>query len=305
MTADALATLRATSFRQRAALRVRDERSALAFVNRVGFCSTFYRFADGVPCLWEAVAGRANPRWPRHSHHDAGIGLTWELKDTLPAKKRVYYGKVLRARPTLVALDLLPAFYALVRGRQRARDYRVEYAAGRLTQTARRLMDALAREHPQYTRELRGNCFMLESSKTREFERAMAELQQGLWVVKSEERYEPTFSYRWDLLEAWLPGQVAEGRRLSRATALDRLVARQARAAVYTRAPLLARLFGLSAAEVAASVRRLVASGTLVDLVVDGWPGRWLVYAEAASRSAPRAAERKRSRSASVWASER
>ena len=47
---------------------------------------------------------------------------------------------------------------------------------------------------------------MLEPGKTREFERAMAELQQGLWIVKTEERYEPTFSYRWDLLERWLPG---------------------------------------------------------------------------------------------------
>src|SRR5882672_3900295 len=144
MTAQSLRSLRDRRFRRSTPRQVHGERAALAFVNRVGFCSTFYRFAEGVPCLWEAVAGRANPRWPRHSHHDAGIGLTWELKDTLPAKKRVYYGKVLRARPTLVALDLLPAFYALARGRQRARDYRAEYAAGRLTQTARRLMDALA-----------------------------------------------------------------------------------------------------------------------------------------------------------------
>src|SRR5207244_4873250 len=102
------------------------------------------------------------------------------------------------------------------RGRHRARDYLAEYEAGRLTHTARRLMDALARAHPQYTRELRANAFMLESGKTREFERAMAELQQGLWVVKTEERYEPTFSYRWDLVEAWLPDLVAEGRRLPR-----------------------------------------------------------------------------------------
>src|SRR2546428_541905 len=147
----------------------------------------------------------SSPRWPRRSHHDAGIGLTWELKDTLPSKKRVYYGKLLKGRPLLVALELFPAFYAQARGRQRARDYRDEYAAGRMSHTARRLMDALAREHPQYTRGLRANTFMLEPSKTREVERAMAELQQGLWVVKTEERDEPTFSYRWDLVEAWLP----------------------------------------------------------------------------------------------------
>src|SRR3989441_707883 len=132
-----------------------NERAAVGFVEAVGFCSTFYRFPEGVACLWEAVVGRSSPRWPRRSHHDAGIGLTWDLKDTLPSKKRVYYGKLLKGRPLLVALELFPAFYAQARGRQRARDYREEYAAGRMSHTARRLMDALVREHPQYTRGLR------------------------------------------------------------------------------------------------------------------------------------------------------
>jgi len=268
-------------FRRAPGLRVRSAKSALAFVNDVGFCSTFYCFPEGVPCLWEAVVGRARPRWPRHSHHDDGVGLTWRLKDDLPAGRHVYYGKILKARPMLVALDVFPAFYALARGRQRARDYRVEYEAGRLSHTARRLMDALTREHPQYTRELRGNTFMLESGKTREFERAMAELQQGLWVVKTEERYEPTFSYRWDLLEAWLPDAVAEGRRLSRAAALDRLISRYLEGAVFATGRGIGRLFGIPAAEVAACVGRLAKRGVVLDSPVQGWEGRWLITAAA------------------------
>jgi hypothetical protein len=266
-------------FRRLPSRRVRSERAALAFVEAVGLCSTFYRFPDGVACLWEAVAGRAHPRWPRHSHHDAAIGLTWELKDVLPAKKRVYYGKLLRGRPLLVALDLFPAFYALVRGRQRARDFAAEYAAGRLSHTAHHVLKALVSEHPQYTRELRGNCFMLEPRRTRDFERAMAELQQGLWVVKTEERYEPTFSYRWDLLEAWLPDAVAEGRRLPRAAAIERLIERYLRGAVYASERALGRLFGFRKDEVAAAVARLERAGALrAGCAVDGWPGRWLVH---------------------------
>ena len=261
---------------------MRTAAAALAFVEAVGVCSTFFRFPDGVACLWEAVMGRANPRWPRRSHHDDGVGLTWQLKDDLPAARRVYYGKLLRGRPVLVALDLFPAFYALVRGRQRARDYLAEYAAGRLSQQGKRLMDALVREHPQYTRELRANTFLLEPSRTREFERAMAELQQGLWVVKTEERYEPSFSYRWDLVEAWLPEGVAAGRRMSRAAALDRLIARYAAGAVYTTPARLRRVLGVPAAEVEASVARLTRAGTLRDTVVGGWPGRWLLHHTAA-----------------------
>ena len=281
---DDLLKLRDRRFHRRPDLRVRTERAALAFVNAVGLCSTFYRFPEGLACLWEAVEGRRDPKWPRRSHHDAGIGITWDLKDTLPARRQVYYGKLLKGRPVLVALDLFPVFYALVRGRQRARDYRLEYEAGRLSLTAKRIMDSLAREHPQYTREIRGNCFMLEPSKTREFERAMAELQQGLWVVKTEERYEPTFSYRWDLLEAWLSGHVAEGRRLPRHTAVERLIARYAWGAVFTTPALLVRLFALPMSEVSTAVTRLVESKTLMaDCLVRGWPGRWLVHADGRS----------------------
>ncbi len=280
MTAGTLERLRDRAFRRLPSRRVRSERAALGFVEEVGFCSTFYRFPDGVACLWEAVVGGANPRWPRRSHHDAGIGLTWELKDTLPSKKRVYYGKLLKGRPLLVALELFPAFYGLIRGRQRARDYREEYAAGRMSHTARRLMDALAREHPQYTRGLRANTFMLEPSKTREFERAMAELQQGLWVVKTEERYEPTFSYRWDLLEAWLPEATAEGRRMRREAAVERVIERYVRGAAYTTERSLARLFGLRPEEIARAVGRLVEAKALrAGCEVDGWPGRFIVHA--------------------------
>jgi len=254
---------RRAAFCHSPARRVRSERAALHFVERVGICSTFHVFREGLACLWEAVVGRANPRWPRRSHHDPGIGLTWELKNTLPARRKVYYGKLLKGRPVLVALDVFPAFYARVRGAQRARDYVREYEAGRLSLAARRIMDSLMRESPQYTRGLRAECFMLEPGKTREFERAMAELQAGLWIAKIEERYEPTFSYRWDLLERWLPGAVAEGRRLSRERALDMIVERYLRAARYSSPALLARLFGTSRAETDAALARLERAGAV------------------------------------------
>ena len=280
MEARALEASRARSFRHAQRLRLRSSRSAAAFVDAVGVCSTFYRFPEGLACLWEAVAGRERPRWPRHSHHDAGIGLTWELKDTLPATRRCYYGKLVKRRPVLVALDLFPAFYCLVRGRQRARDYATEYRAGRMSATAKRLMDSFFRERPQYTRGLRADTFMLEPGKTREFERAMAELQQGLWIVKTEERYEPSFSYRWDLVERWLPEQVAEGRGLGRAAALDRIIARYLQGAVYSTPTRMARLFGLEPAETARTVARLAKAGRVrADVEVSSWPGTWVVSA--------------------------
>ena len=274
----ALERRRRRSFRQLPSRRVRSPRSALAFVEAVGFCSTFHRIPDGVACLWEAVVGRAAPRWPRRSHHDHGVGLTWELKDVLPARRQVYYGKLVKGRPTLVALDLLPAFYALVRGGQRASAYRAEYEAGRLSLTAKRIMDSLMRESPQYTRGLRAECFMLEPAKTREFERAMGELQQGLWIVKTEERYEPSFSYRWDLLERWLPEPIAAGRRLRRPAAVERLLGGYLAGAVYSTPRRLGHLFGLEGREVDAALSALARVGRVSGpQEVAGWPGRWVV----------------------------
>jgi len=257
---------------------VGDERAAAAFVEDVGICSTFYVFAEGLACLWEAVVGRANPRWPRRSHHDAGVGLAWTLKDRLPSSRRVYYGKLLKGRPVLASLDVLAAFYSLVRGAQRAQSYLAEYEAGRLSLTARRLMDSLMRESPQYTRSLRAETFMLDPGKTREFERAMAELQRGLFIVKTEERYEPTFSYRWDLLERWLPEPVAEGRRLSRERAIDRLLDRYLRGAVFSSPKLLSRLFSVPRAEVDAAIARLARRGTVTyPVAIAGRPGPFVV----------------------------
>ncbi len=258
---------------------MRSERDAVAFVEAVGLCSTFHRFPEGLACLWESVAGRRDPRWPRRSHHDAAVGRTWELKDRLPARRAVYYGKLLRGRPVLVALDVFPAFYALVRGRQRARDYRAEYAAGRLSLTARRLMDVLVRRRPLYTREWRAESFLLDPARTREFERAVGELQQGLWVVKTEERYEPTFSYRWDLVEAWLPEAVREGRRLSRRAAVERLLARYLAGSGWASGRAVARLFGLTRAELAAAARALARAGEIrTDLGGPGLPADLLVH---------------------------
>jgi hypothetical protein len=161
----------------------------------------------------------------------------------------------------LVALDLFPALYALVRGRQRARDYRVEYEAGRLSHAAKRLMDVVVRRHPLYTREWRAEALMLDPGSTRGFERAVAELQQGLFVVKREERYEPSFSYRWDLVEAWLPEGVHEGRRLGRPKAVRRLVGRYLGGAAWGSVRGMARLFGLPADEVRAAAAALVRAG--------------------------------------------
>jgi hypothetical protein len=112
----------------------------------------------------------------------------------------------------------------------------------------------------------------------------VAELQQGLYVVKTEERYDPSFSYRWDLVEAWLPDGVREGRRLGRAPAVRRLVGRYLGGAGWGSVRGIARLFGLPAEEVRAAVAALARAGDVREGVsVAGLPGEWVVHRTAHS----------------------
>jgi hypothetical protein len=91
--------------------RISGERAALGFIEEVGFCAAFTA-GMGVPCLREAIEGMREPPLPEHIQHDRAIMMTWSIKDTLPARKLVYYGKVLGGRPGFIARGLLAAFFA-------------------------------------------------------------------------------------------------------------------------------------------------------------------------------------------------
>jgi hypothetical protein len=107
----------------------------------------------------------------------------------------------------------------------------------------------------------------------------VAELQKGLFAVKTEERYDPSFSYRWDLVEAWLPAAVREGRRLGRAAAVRRLVGRYLGGAGWGSVRGIARLFGVPAAEVGAAVAALARAGEVRAAGgLAGLPGDWIVH---------------------------
>lgn len=278
MIRETLERLRDITFRRLPRLRVRGERSAQAFIDEVGFCSTFHRVREPLPCLWVAVCGRRNPRFPKHTHSDPYIGLTWLLKDVLPAKKRVYYGKLLKGRPTLVSLACFPAFFRVIRENKGSGDYVSDYRAGRLTRTAKMVMDVLLERGPQYTPELRAACRLKAPEQTREFDRAIGELQRGLWIVKTEERYDPSFSYRWDLVDHWLDEQVQAARKLDRADAVYQLVRKHLEAVYYSRGELIVRLLDLPVPEVTAGLDRLISERrALPDQSVSGLPRRWIV----------------------------
>lgn len=267
------------SFRRLPGRKVRGEKTALQFVNDVGFCFTLSNFGLPVASLYVAVCGRRHPRWPKHTHHDPEIGLTWDLKDRLPARRLTYYGKLIKGKPTLVSLSLLPAFCALIRHGKGSGDYILDYRQGRMTRAAVAILEALHETSPLATPDLRKAVVMRAPDRTAEFDRAMAELQRGLWIVKVEEVYDPDFSYRWDLLDNWLPNEIAASLDLPRERAVEALVATYLRSAAASQARFLAGLFGVEVAEIEAALEALEAYEQIRrDQRLKGLPGSWAVW---------------------------
>lgn len=274
-------TWRDHAFRRLPQLKVRGERTALRFVNDVGFCFTLSDFGLPVASLYVAVCGRRHPRWPKHTHHDPEIGLTWELKDRLPARRLTYYGKLIKGKPTLVSLRLVPAICALIRNGKGSGDYILDYRQGRMTRAAVAILEALHEASPLATPDLRKAVAMRDPDRTVEFDRAMAELQRGLWIVKVEEVYDPDFYYRWDLLDNWLPEQVEASLDLLRETAVEQLVATYLRSAAAAQPRFLAGLFGVAVGEVEMAVASLEADGKIRrNQRIKGLSGSWTVWTD-------------------------
>jgi hypothetical protein len=248
-------------------------------VNDVGFCFTLSHFGLPVASLYVAVCGRRHPRWPRHTHHDPEIGLAWDLKDRLPSRRLTYYGKLVKGKPTLVSLQLLPAFLALIRDGKGSGDYIVDYRQGRMSRAAVTILELLHESSPRATPDLRRAVASRDPDRTAEFDRALAELQRGLWVVKVEEVYDPDFYYQWDLLDNWLPEPVALSLGLRRNEAVKRLVAAYLRSAAASQPRFLAGLFGVAAEEVEAALKALEADGRILrNQRIRGLPGGWDVW---------------------------
>jgi hypothetical protein len=277
--ADALAVLeehRDRTFRRIPTRRVAGEKAALKFIDEVGFCAAFTA-GLGVPCLREAIAGEREPVIPEHLQHDYAIGMTWRIKNVLPARQAVYYGKVIAGRPGFIALDLLPAFMRL---RVAAGGYLRMYRRGELSLCAKLVMDTLTRRGPAETRALKLSAGHARPSQRATFDRAMKELQEKFLALKVEERSDP-FCYVWDTVEHRWGAVMREARSLSAGEAAYRIARRHFEVAGYASERAAARILGIDAALVERSARRLEREGVVARAArLEGLAGAHCVLAE-------------------------
>src|SRR6186713_1983102 len=87
--------------------------AAERFVERVGFAACFTDARRPGPSLYVAVCGRRDAVLPRNVQKDPETSLTWQLKDQLVRRGRVYYAKLARGKAMFIAPRMIPFFQAV------------------------------------------------------------------------------------------------------------------------------------------------------------------------------------------------
>ncbi len=294
MTKEEIINLRNMKWRTKRDLRVTTEKEALNFINDVGFCFAFaesgiiagrrqflaetteHIFANNLlPSLWEAVCGVPGGIPTIHSHHDPYIGPVWGYKDALPLKRKVFYGKVLRHKPTFISLMMIPYFYALFGSATPEEDYLEEYQRGALSQEAKDIFECLLRSGSLPNTLLRGELGMLTKAHKYRFEKAITELQSSLRIVKVDVSDDGTV---WDLFSRWMPEIIKSSSRIKRKEAMKSIVLTHISNLIITTPRMMNRLFGWDLEEIGKVLQPLAQEDKVqLGVKIEGLQGNWIV----------------------------
>jgi len=225
------------------------------FVEDVGFAAGFIDSRRPGPSLYVAVCGRRDAVLPRNVQKDPETSLTWELKDDIMGRGKVYYAKLGRGKPMFLAPRMIPHFHA-VWGMRRAEEKQ------RLSRHARAILKALRQEWEMGTADLRAESGVKDRAA---FMRGLDELQRALIVIPTAAAYAPKFTYIWSLGIDRFPDALAK--RVNRETALREIARCFLAGAGLTIRGELARVTGLSRSDAGRGNLALVAEGyaTLLD----------------------------------------
>src|SRR5678816_1104427 len=85
-------------WRREGARAIESVLAAERFIEEIGFASCLTDSRRPGPSLYVAVCGRRDAVLPRHVQKDPESSLTWNLKDELVRRGRVYYAKLARGK---------------------------------------------------------------------------------------------------------------------------------------------------------------------------------------------------------------
>jgi hypothetical protein len=224
------------------------------FIENVGFAACLTDSRKPGPSLYVAVCGRRDAVMPRNVQKDPESSQTWQLKDELLRRGRVYYGKLSRGKAVFLAPRMIPYFKALFGVPKRDEKKR-------LGKQALSVLRVLRKEWEMGTADLRAESGI---SDRRAFLVALDELQAAMIVIPGEVVYEPKFSYLWSLAEERFPAEIA--RKVDRQTALREVARCFLQTAGLTIPGELARVTGLSRPDAGLGNRALVKEGFAIML---------------------------------------
>jgi hypothetical protein len=236
-----LKAYRESTFRTKLGTQLRSVEEALSFVEERGFIF-FWPVKDvDLPSLWVAAAGDR----PVPNEHDDPGHITWRWKDSMLDQKRWYYGKLLRRRATIVSLEMIPYFYALSERVGDLDDYMLYYEDGNLTYEEKSIADALLHHGAMHTIELRRKAHLSAASAKSRFERSLATLQRGLYIlpIGVAEAGSWRYAFIYELFDRWFPQIVSRARSVSSQEATTKLTAALLESVGVTTSKAVGRLF--------------------------------------------------------------
>lgn len=171
---------RSKTFHLDSRLRLRSEREAVKFVNERGFIFFWPVKNILLPSLWKATVG---DREVPNNHDDPGH-ITWNWKDDLLGKKKLYYGRILCSRNVFLSLTMLPFFYALSPNYgDPENDYLIQYQQGSMSLETKMVYEALLKVGPLNTLDLRRVAKLSNETNASRFSHALDILQADFRIL--------------------------------------------------------------------------------------------------------------------------
>jgi hypothetical protein len=266
---DLLQAYRKKTFRLEPGARLQNLNEAVAFVEARGFVTLWPIQSVDLPSLWTAVAGDR----PVASEHDDPGHITWGWKDEMLDQRKWYYGKLLRGKATIVSLDVIPYFYALSDRVAEEDDYRLAYQDGNLTYEAYRVAEALLQNGPQHTIQLRRLAHLSASQSKSRFNKALTDLQRGLWVVPIGIAKAGAWRYAfiYELFDRWFTNVATQARPITLTAARTELARRYLDSVGASTAKDIGRLFHWRLKETRTALHKLADENLVLTYEEDRW----------------------------------
>ena len=205
---------RSKTFHLDSRLRLRSEREAVKFVNERGFIFFWPVKNILLPSLWKATVG---DREVPNNHDDPGH-ITWNWKDDLLGKKKLYYGRILCSRNVFLSLTMLPFFYALSPNYgDPENDYLIQYQQGSMSLETKMVYEALLKVGPLNTLDLRRVAKLSNDTNASRYRHALDVLQADFRILPIGIAEAGTWHYAfiYDTVHRHFPGLIQESGKIS------------------------------------------------------------------------------------------